>query len=301
MELTDLRYFHNVAVAKSFARGAKASGVSPPAMSKTIKKLEAELGAELFVRTTRRVAMTQSGELLFARARRVLDEVARIRLDLDEAAGTIRGELRIGAMEVFSAYLLPATLAGLVRDHAEVTPLSYEMVPERIEQLLSQGVIDVGFTIGGGASREIQHQSLGTSRGVVVAGRTHALSGRRKVDPSALAPYPFVVPRFLGMEHLPVLDQFPAVPRRVGATIELLQMGVQLAVEGAYLGYFPEISVRPLLRDGRLVEVRGIPAGRPFELRAFTRRGGGQKPAAAELVKRMSDAVSDVVRRRSLP
>ena len=63
MELTDLRYFWNVAHTLSFARGAALSHVSPAAISQAIKKLEGELGTRLFARTTRRVALTESGVL----------------------------------------------------------------------------------------------------------------------------------------------------------------------------------------------------------------------------------------------
>ncbi|HEY6461218.1 MAG TPA: LysR family transcriptional regulator [Polyangiaceae bacterium] len=290
IELTELRYFKSVAVTESFSLGAKASHVSPPAMSKAIKKLEEELGVALFVRTTRRVALTQHGEVLLAQASRVLEQVDALRQAMDDVQGAVRGDLRIGAMEVFSNHLLPAALARLVRAHPQVVPRSYEMLPERMEHLVTEGALDVAFTIGGGSSREIHYHPLGRSPGALVCGRTHALYRKARVTPRTLRDHPFVVPRFLGMEHMPVLDQYPEdrAARTVGATIELLQMGVELVVEGAYLGYFPEISVRHLLADGRLRIVRGVPSGGPFELRALSRRTGRLKPAAAELIKRLA-------------
>jgi DNA-binding transcriptional LysR family regulator len=290
IELTDLRYFKSVAMTESFSAGAKASHVSPPAMSKAIRKLEEELGVALFVRTTRRVALTQHGEVLLAHAGRVLDEMEALQAGLDGVQGAVRGELRIGAMEVFSNHLLPAALARIVRKHPEVVPLSYEMVPERMEHLVTQGTLDVAFTIGGGSSRDVHYRSLGRCRGALVCGRTHPLYRSGRVTPAKLAAHPFVVPRFLGMEHMPVLDQYPEdrSARQVGATIELLQMGIQLVMDGAYLGYFPEISIRHLLRDGRLRIVRGPPAGRPFELRALTRRARHPKPAALALIEQLA-------------
>src|SRR6266704_2614875 len=101
MELTHLRYFGHVAEALSFGRGARLAHVTPPAISKAIKNLEDEIGAPLFERTTRKVALTDAGRVLLARCRRVLAEVEGIRRDLDEARSTIGGELRIGANEVF--------------------------------------------------------------------------------------------------------------------------------------------------------------------------------------------------------
>jgi len=116
-----------------------------------------------------------------------------------------------------------------------------------------------------------------------------------------LATYPSVVPRFLGLEQLAPIDQFPDAewPRRVGATIELLQMGVALAETGAVLGYFPEISVRAQLASGRLLALRGLPARAPFVLRALWPGGAPMRPAVRALldaVRREAHAAS--VRKR---
>lgn len=286
MELTDLRYFWHAATHGSFLRAAAAVHVTPPAISKAVKRLEADLGTALFVRTTRRVALTPAGETLRAHAERILRQVDELRSELDGQSAPVRGALRIAAMEVFSTRLLPDVLTGLVRQHPELVPLSYEMFPERMEALLVQGRIDVGLTVGGGLRGELDYRVLGRSPGVLVCGRSHPLHRVGRVSAAQAAQLRFVVPRFLDAEHLPPLDQFPArVPRRIGATIELMQMGIELAVGGAFVGYFPEITVRPLLRDGRLKVLRGLPAGEPFELRAIVRRGVRASPAVSALVE----------------
>jgi DNA-binding transcriptional LysR family regulator len=295
MELTHLRYFASVAETKSFARGAKLAHVSPPAMSKAIKNLEAEVGAALFERTTRHVALTDAGRILLARARRVFDEVDGIRRDLDEASSIVAGEVRVAANEVFSIYLLPSAIAALVRAHPAVAPRTFEMLPDAIERELAEGRIDVGFSIGGSAGRDIETTTLGRSGGVVVCGRGHPLYRSRRLRAADAARYPFVVPRFFQREHLPSLDQFPddRFVRATGATMELLQLGIQLAIAGAYLGYFPEISVRQHLESGALRTVRGVPPGPPFELRAWTRRGGRPRAAVRALRDEMARIVAE--------
>jgi DNA-binding transcriptional LysR family regulator len=286
VELTHLRYFFNVATTGSFAAGARLSHVTPPAMSKAIRKLEDELGAPLFERTTRKVALTGDGEVLLDRCRQVLASVDGIPRELGEARGAVSGELRIAAMEVFSLELLPAAIARLVRAHPGVLPLIYEMTPDAMERHLADGSIDIAFTIGAGGAAGVTYETLGASRGVVVCGRGHPLYRGGRVTRGDLDRHPFVVPRFFQRPHLPSLDQFPEAlaPRRVGATIELLQMGVALAISGAYLGCFPEISVRRSLRDGSLRALRGLPRGAPFELRVLSRAGVRLRPAATALV-----------------
>ncbi|MBI3074001.1 MAG: LysR family transcriptional regulator [Deltaproteobacteria bacterium] len=288
MELTDLRYFWHAATVGSFLGAAEVAHVTPPAISKAIKRLERDLNVALFVRSTRRVVLTPGGETLRAHAERILRDVDELRLEVAGGSVEVRGDLHIAAMEVFSTQLLPDALARLVKKHPRVRPMAYEMIPERMEELLAQGRLDVGLTIGGGTRPEIHYQKLGHSEGVLVCGRGHPLYRRGRITPAQLATFPSVVPRFLGAEHLPPLDQFLDLPRHVGATIELLQMGVSLALSGQFLAYFPQITIAAQLRNGSLKALRGLPRGRPFDLRALTRVGVRPRPAASQLIETLA-------------
>jgi DNA-binding transcriptional LysR family regulator len=290
MELSDLRYFLNVATVKSFSKGAVMSHVSPPAISKTIHKLEAELGAKLFTRTTRRVLLTEAGERLRKRCLKIFDELDGARRDLEEVHTTVSGVLRIGAMEVFSIRLLPLALSRLLRAHPLVSSESHEMVPQEMERLIIEGRLDVGFTIGAGHVRGVRYQSVGRSPGVLVCGRSHPLYRRGRIRAADLSRHPFVAPRFLGMEHLPVLDQFPEHkhPRKIDATIELLQMGVELVREGNYLGFFPEVCVREHLDRKRLRALRGARFGVSFDLQALTRADATPKRSVVRLIEELT-------------
>ncbi len=297
MELTDLHHFAHVAATGSFSRGAALSYVTTPAVSKAVRKLEEELGVRLFERTTRRVALTPPGQALLDRCERIFAELDSLRAELDGSAGRVEGPIRIGAMEVLSIELLPRALAGLMRAHSGLRPSTYEMVPARMEAALREGRIELGLTVGGSDRDGLDAHELGRSEGVLVCGRRHPLHGKKRVGARALREHASVVPRFLGLEHLPSLDQFPddEWPRTVGATIELLQMGVRLCEEGVALGYFPEISVRAQLRDGRLQVLGGLPPRAPFVLRALTRGGAPIRSATRALI----DELAAQVRRES--
>ena len=294
MEISHLRYFVHVATTRSFARGAKRAHVSAPAMSKAIRKLEEELGAPLLERTTRRVALTEAGERLLDLCREVLAQVDAIPAALQSQERSVRGELRIAAMEVFSNHILPAALAALVRANPGVVPLVYEMTPDRMERHLEAGDLDVALTIGAGGARSVVYETLGDSKGVIVCGRRHPLFPGGRITRADLARHPFVVPRFFQREELPPLDQFPDAlyPRRAGATIELMQTGIELALAGAYLGYFPVISVRQYLRSGSLRALRGLRTGAPFQLRMLIRAGTPPRPAVLALQKELRALLS---------
>ena len=286
MELTDLRYFYNVATSRSFAQGAKLSCVTPPAISKAVKKLEAELGTPLLVRTTRRVSLTDRGAIVLAHCKQVLDQIEALQRAMAEAEPGPSGELRVAANEVFSTYLLPSSLARLVREYPAVQPRCYEMIPQRMAHWLGEGRLDVGFTIGADGLKGVDVHTIAVSPGVLVCGPGHPLFEAGSVDADLLAQHPMVVPRFFEREYLQALDQFPVdrFRRRVGCTIELLQMAIQLCMDGAYLGYFPEVSVRCQLNHDELRALDGLGERKPFELVALTRHGATPRAAAARLI-----------------
>ena len=98
MELRQLLYAEAVARHRHFTRAAEELHVAQSALSHQVRRLEAELGTELFERTSRRVVPTAAGEAVAARARRVLAEVDGVRGELDELRGLVRGRIAVGAL-----------------------------------------------------------------------------------------------------------------------------------------------------------------------------------------------------------
>src|SRR5919206_4560093 len=97
MELRQLVYAEAVARHRHFTRAAEELHVAQSALSHQIRRLEAELGTELFDRNSRSVTVTEAGEAVAARAREVLDQVDGLRQEVDEFQGLVRGEVGVGA------------------------------------------------------------------------------------------------------------------------------------------------------------------------------------------------------------
>src|SRR5215470_8230134 len=121
MELRQLAYFDAVARHGSFTKAAQRLHVAQPAVSAQIRRLEAELGATLLERTTRRVALTHAGEVFLARARGVLAQLDGARADLAELSAVLRGQVRIGATQILGSLDLPAALAQFRRRYPGVS------------------------------------------------------------------------------------------------------------------------------------------------------------------------------------
>src|SRR4051794_21077117 len=120
MDLRQLTYLVALADELHFTRAAERAHIAQPALSQQIQRLEREVGLPLVIRTTRRVELTEAGELLVARARRIIGEVEAARAALADLAGVRAGRLVIGAMQSLGPLDLSALLSAFHRHHPGV-------------------------------------------------------------------------------------------------------------------------------------------------------------------------------------
>jgi len=135
----------------SFARAARELGLSPSAVAKSVARLEDSLAVRLFHRTTRRVALTQEGEALYERCRRILDELSDLEATAASASRGPSGTLRIDAPATYGKQVIVPLVADLARKHPEL----------RIDIRLSDTFADV---IGAGLDAVIRVGTIDDSR-----------------------------------------------------------------------------------------------------------------------------------------
>ena len=146
MELFQLRYFVEAAHRLHFTQAAEAVCVSQPSLSQQIANLETEVGARLFVRQGRSVALTDAGRALLRHAERMLEEEALGRRAVQEVLGLQRGQLTLYTLPTPGQYLLPPLLAEFRRKYPQITISLREMVPARlVAEGVSEGRADIGI------------------------------------------------------------------------------------------------------------------------------------------------------------
>ena len=109
-----VRLFHAVAVAGSFTEGARRLKLSQPALSRQIIALEDMLGAKLFHRHARGLALTNEGEQLLATAERMTDEIERTRSSIEATRNRPTGEIKLTTTVSFGSSWLPRHLADFL-------------------------------------------------------------------------------------------------------------------------------------------------------------------------------------------
>ena len=147
MELRQLRYLDAVARHRSFTRAARELYIAQSALSQQVGRLERELGVELLHRTTRRVEVTEAGELVLTRARRALAEVDAVRADVDALQGLMRGTLRIGGVPPIGRTHPAALIAEFTRAHPGVAVTVHEDVAFALLGQLREGSLNLVFAL----------------------------------------------------------------------------------------------------------------------------------------------------------
>lgn len=139
------RYFTLAATHGTFTAAARAAHVTQPALTGAIQRLEAELGARLFVRGRRGATLTAAGEALLPCARAALAAVEDGRRAVAEVSGLVAGSVRVGAGATVCSYFLPPVLARFRAEHPGVQILVREAPHEAILAEVESGELDLGI------------------------------------------------------------------------------------------------------------------------------------------------------------
>ncbi|MFI1919887.1 LysR family transcriptional regulator [Nocardia sp. NPDC020380] len=194
MELQQMRYVLAVAETNSFTRAAERCLVVQSALSHQIARLEKELGAKLFERTSRRVRLTPAGTAFLPAARQCLDAADRAAAEVAAAVGQIRGRLAVGLIPTVAAVNIPAALREFRSRYPQVRVSLCAGASEDLIEKVRDGAIDVAF-LGlpttahpqGVHTRVLAHDRL-----VAVVAPDHPLAAESAVDLTRLSSEVFV-------------------------------------------------------------------------------------------------------------
>jgi DNA-binding transcriptional LysR family regulator len=189
LDLRHIRYFIAVAEEEHFGRAADRLHIVQPALSMQIKALEKELGGPLFVRTTRRTALTEAGRVFLPEARRVLGQV-------DNAADLARRSLRGDMGQVRIGFVGNAVLSGVLMEdlrrfrvaHPDAEITLTEAAPPSLRDALVGAELDVAYVSHDTRQNEdLASIPVLSSQIVALMAEDHPLAAQHTLTPSALA------------------------------------------------------------------------------------------------------------------
>ncbi len=188
MEIRQLKAFLAITEAKTFTAGARRVNVTQAAISMQIRQLEDEVGLPLFTRTPRRVIITEAGEYLLERARKILREHDTALAEIAELGGAEHGRLRIGsASAMFATQQLPGIMQMLRVKFPNSELCVSSGTSNALVDKIMHGEIDTAFVSLPVENSSITADLLFSDEIVAIAHPTHRFAKERFISAAALA------------------------------------------------------------------------------------------------------------------
>ena len=195
MELYQLRYFVEAARQRSFTQAARRLGLATPALSVQMRKLEAELGAALFVRGQRQTALTPAGEILFEKAQALLSMADSVKQSVAEVSDLRAGRLALAFVPALGTYWLPNVFQEFRREYPCVKLALEEDDSLGVAARVEDSSVELGFLELPLNDQTFEILNVWEEPVWAVPPQDHPLATRTSVALSELATEAFVVHR----------------------------------------------------------------------------------------------------------
>ncbi|HAQ27596.1 LysR family transcriptional regulator [Stutzerimonas nitrititolerans] len=254
-KVNDLQAFVAVARDRSFTKAAARLGITPSALSHTMRALEERLGVRLLARTTRNVSTTEAGERLLRSIAPLFDQLAAEVEALGELRDKPAGTIRITCTDDSIEMSVRPMLAGFLREYPDITLEFYvdygftNVVEERF---------DAGIRLGEAISQDMIATRIGPDWRLVVVGAPEYLER----NPLPETPYDLTRHACVNIRHRPSGAIYAWEFEKDGQEVTVKVEGqlvfnsmphvINAAVDGIGLAYVTEDTARPYLADGRL-------------------------------------------------
>jgi len=191
MDLRQLKFFLEIADCGGFTKAAEKLFIAQSALSTAIKKLEEELGAELFNRQNKRITLTYEGEIFALRAREILRSVDSAAQEIAGLKSLIKGEVRVGLTPMLSSFFFPKILAAFKHQYPSLQISVQGDSAWNIQRKIETGEIDLGIIAGEVPDGLDSHHIL-REEVVACVSRSHPLAGNKKLPAKTLLSQPLL-------------------------------------------------------------------------------------------------------------
>lgn len=191
MDIRTLKYFHTVAKYQQFTRAAEELHISQPSLSNAIKRLEQELDCKLFERSTKKLMLTEPGQILYRHTNNVLVEFENIHKEMDDAKNIGEGNIHIGMIESFRYFMAPI-IYHFKKAYPNIRLKIRDMGPEEIEQSLKTYNIHIGITSKTNNENEFIYDPIFQERYVLITPIDHPFKHLSQVEISELKDEMFI-------------------------------------------------------------------------------------------------------------
>jgi DNA-binding transcriptional LysR family regulator len=181
-DLTDLRLFIFIAEHGSLTKAAERMHMSLAAASNRVKELETRFGTRLLYRETKGVQLAPAGETLLLHAQQFMQQVERLKADMQQYHNGIKGHIRIFANTTAVTEFMPEVLGRFLGRHPHVNVALEERLNQDIVRGIAEGTADIGIVAGPVPAGPLEIIPFSTDRLVLATSRGHPLAGAGSVQ-----------------------------------------------------------------------------------------------------------------------
>lgn len=250
-----LNVFVKVAELKGFAAAARHLNMSPPTVTRMVSMLEDSLGIRLFVRTTRSVMLTDSGQRFFEDARRILADLEEAERAAFGSYAEPTGELSVTASVLFGRMFITPLLGEFLDLYPKLSART--LYVDRVVNLIDEG-LDVGIRIGNLADSSLMAVRCGAVKQILFASPTYLESHGKPETPDDLSRHAIINSTALNASaQWHFQSGRKSTTKRVNPRISMNTNDavIELALQGHGIGRLLSYQVAPYIADGRLKTV----------------------------------------------
>lgn len=246
MNLRDLKYIQSVAKEQNFARAAEKSFVSQPALSMQIRKLEDELGVQIFERTQKKFLITKVGEEILKKAEIILREAEEIKNIAKNSKDPFSGEFKIGAFPTLASYFFPQAVSKISKKFPRLKLFLVEEKTEILLQKLESGEIDAALIAMPSGGDFLESKKIFSEEFLLAVPKKHELAKRKIIAQKDLKGRNLMLLedghclRNQALEACSLMGAFE-LPDFKASSLETLR---QMIISGAGISLMPKIAVK---------------------------------------------------------
>lgn len=182
MDIRDLRHFMEVADQKNFTKASSAIHLSQPALSKAVKRLEEELGVELFDRSGRELKLTDAGKIVYNQGVKVFSTLQDLNALLDDLMNLPTGEIKIGIPPLIGTLFFPLIAKEFHEQYPNITLELVEHGAKHIITAVEDGKVDLGVIVLPADHQKFSVYPFIKEQFVLYTNMNHPLANRESIS-----------------------------------------------------------------------------------------------------------------------
>jgi len=247
-----LKIFLEIVRAEGIGAAARSLGKQQPSISASLKRLEDQLGARLFDRSTAGIRITPAGKALQALCEDLFETVRMAQHQVAQATKQVGGQVRIQLVSSIVCPEFDEAIASFHRRHPAIT-MELRVSPWRgVLAALATGEVEVGIGYEGAAGPELVYEPMFVETQQLYCARLHPLYGRKLAHLAELRREGFVLTGADEPEAVTRLRSRHGLGDEQAGLAEDVHEALRLITMGVGIGFLPEGAAEPAVRAGRL-------------------------------------------------